>query len=211
MPKPCSISRSLHRSETEIQPCFGKTGGFLGDQLKNWHQPCSPLSGNEQRRRGQYMRPSVIRLVRDIAGGLSVPAIVDYLQLWDALAEVHLQENQPDARMCISGHHPPRVLTLHNQPTRGSLLGQPSSSRVSMCGRPRCPYGVRSLSGWRAPKMLDSGSFGKARSAAPRPLPAVRPSGRDNRPHPGELHLLPANLVCCTTKVWSATAATIPG
>jgi hypothetical protein len=29
-----------------------------------------------------------LRWVGDIAGGLSVPAIVDYLELWDALGNV---------------------------------------------------------------------------------------------------------------------------
>jgi len=37
--------------------------------------------------------------VGDIAGGLSVPAIVDYLELWDALENVQLLENQPDQHL----------------------------------------------------------------------------------------------------------------
>ena len=34
-----------------------------------------------------------LRWVGDIAGGLSVPAILDYLELWDTLENVQLLEN----------------------------------------------------------------------------------------------------------------------
>ena len=37
-----------------------------------------------------------LRWVGDIAGGLSVPAIVDYLELWGALENVQFLKNQPD-------------------------------------------------------------------------------------------------------------------
>jgi len=40
-----------------------------------------------------------LRWVGDIAGGLSVPAIVDYLELWDTLENVQLLENQPDQHL----------------------------------------------------------------------------------------------------------------
>ena len=40
-----------------------------------------------------------LRWVGDIAGGLSVPAILDYLELWDTLENVQLLENQPDQHL----------------------------------------------------------------------------------------------------------------
>ena len=40
-----------------------------------------------------------LRWVGDIAGGLSVPAIVDYLELWDTLENVQLLENQPETSL----------------------------------------------------------------------------------------------------------------
>ena len=36
-------------------------------------------------------------------------------------------------------------------------------------------------------------------------------NGRDDRSHPDGLHLLPTNLVCRPTQVWSANASAIPG
>lgn len=49
--------------------------------------------------------------VSDIGGGLSVPAIVDYLKLWDALENVQLLEDQPDQHLWtpeISGSYSAR-------------------------------------------------------------------------------------------------------
>jgi len=40
-----------------------------------------------------------LRWVGNIAGGLSVPAILDYLELWDTLENVQLLENQPDQHL----------------------------------------------------------------------------------------------------------------
>ena len=86
-----------------------------------------------------------LRWVGDIAGGLSVPAILDYLELWDTLENVQLLENQPDQHLWTPESW---VLTPLDQLMLGSLWALLVSSRTSAYGSLGRPFGARYFSGW---------------------------------------------------------------
>ena len=57
------------------------------------------VSKRARSRRTVHEAMQDLHWVSDIGDGLSVPAIVDYLKLWDALENVQLLEDQPDQHL----------------------------------------------------------------------------------------------------------------
>jgi len=89
--------------------------------------------------------------VGDIAGGLSVPAIVDYLELWDALENV-LLEGQPDQHLWM-----PESLGSYSARSAYTrfFVGSYGFEPYKLFGSLGRPFSARCSSGW--PFSTDAG------------------------------------------------------
>ena len=79
---------------------FWKDRWFHGKPIEDLAPALVPFVSKRARsRRTVHEAMQDLHWVSDIGGGLSVPAIVDYLKLWDALENVQLLEDQPDQHL----------------------------------------------------------------------------------------------------------------
>ena len=79
---------------------FWKDRWLHGKSIEDLAPALVPFVSKRARsRRTVHEAMQDLHWVSDIGGGLSVPAIVDYLKLWDALENVQLLEDQPDQHL----------------------------------------------------------------------------------------------------------------